>query len=216
MRHYDATYYAKRAREYEVVYSKPERQVDLQYLRERIPTRFAGRSVLEVACGTGYWTQFIAQSARIICATDLTEETLAIARGKNIAASRALFKVADAMALPADLGTFDSAFCGFWWSHLAHAQIDAFIASLHARLVPGATVLLLDNRYVEGSSTPISRRTAEGDTYQLRHLANGSNYDVLKNFPSEEDIRTQLRGRAINVQYTALQYYWLVEYQCAA
>ena len=205
-----------RAREYEAVYSKPERQVDLQCLRERIPARFAGRSVLEVACGTGYWTQYIAQAARTMCATDLAEETLSVAREKDLAESHVRFKVADAMALPADLGMFESVFCGFWWLHLAHAQIDAFIASLHARLVPGATVLLLDNRYVEGSSTPISRRTAEGDTYQLRHLANGSNYDVLKNFPSEEDIRTQLRGRAINVQYTALQYYWLVEYQCAA
>jgi len=41
-------YYAKRAREYEQVYEKPERQRELAWLRERIPKLFARRTVLEV------------------------------------------------------------------------------------------------------------------------------------------------------------------------
>ena len=57
-------YYAKRAREYERVYDKPERQSDLARLHEIVPVMFAGRRVLEIACGTGYWTAPIASPVR--------------------------------------------------------------------------------------------------------------------------------------------------------
>lgn len=49
-----AGYYAARAAEYERIYDKPERQAELQRLRALIPAYLAGRSVLEIACGTGY------------------------------------------------------------------------------------------------------------------------------------------------------------------
>ena len=69
-------YYAKRAREYEQVYEKPERQAELAFLRGRIPLLFAARTVLEVACGTGYWTQHIAKTAKHVHACDINEPVL--------------------------------------------------------------------------------------------------------------------------------------------
>jgi ubiquinone/menaquinone biosynthesis C-methylase UbiE len=47
------SYYADRAREYERIYQKPERQVDLRWLREFVGRTFAGCRVCEIACGTG-------------------------------------------------------------------------------------------------------------------------------------------------------------------
>ena len=73
-------YYARRAAEYERIYVKPERQADLTSLRSRIAALFSGRAVLELACGTGYWTEVIAPHVRSITAIDFAEETLAIAR----------------------------------------------------------------------------------------------------------------------------------------
>jgi demethylmenaquinone methyltransferase/2-methoxy-6-polyprenyl-1,4-benzoquinol methylase len=215
MRHSEPIYYADRAREYELIYSKPERQCDLLRLREDVQVPFSGLSVLEIACGTGYWTQYIARTARSICATDLAKETLAVAREKKLA-STVTFALADAMALPSTLGVFEAGFCGFWWSHVPCTALDVFLTSLHARLVPGATVVMLDNLYVAGSSTPISRRSATGDTYQVRHLSNGSTYEVLKNFPSEGELREQLSSYATDIKYTAYQHYWLLEYRRAA
>src|SRR5687767_6815572 len=78
------TYYSKRAAEYEKIYEKPERKDELEWLRGRIPALFGDRTVLEVACGTGYWTQFIARTAAKVHACDINDSVLEIAREKKI------------------------------------------------------------------------------------------------------------------------------------
>ena len=92
-------YYDRRAAEYEKVYDKPERQHELEWLRTRIPQLLAARTVLEVACGTGYWTQFLARTAYKVHACDINESVLEIAREKDIARGRVDFFKADAVSL---------------------------------------------------------------------------------------------------------------------
>lgn len=205
-------YYRRRAREYEAIYAKPERQGELQFLREHIPGRFAGRRVLEVACGTGYWTVLVARTAASIVAVDAAEEPMRIAMAKDYGERNVRFELADAYALAADLGRFTAALACFWWSHIPLGRIGDFLGSLHPLLEPGARVLLMDNLYVEGNSTPISERDAQGNTYQLRPLADGSSSRVLKNFPGEADLRAALAPHARELSYRALEYYWLLEY----
>ena len=48
-----ARYYALRANEYDAIYMKPERQVDIHLLGDAMASLLEGRSVLELACGTG-------------------------------------------------------------------------------------------------------------------------------------------------------------------
>ena len=206
------SYYRRRAGEYEAIYAKPERQADLARLRERIPARLAGRRVLEVACGTGYWTALVARTAARIVATDAAEEPMRIAQSKDYGGRNVQFELADAYALIPALGTFDGALACFWWSHVPLSSVPEFLASLHGRLEPGARVLLMDNRYVEGSSTPIAERDAEGNTYQLRGLPDGTERRVLKNFPTEAELRSVLGP---TLRYEALEYYWLAEYEVA-
>ena len=206
-------YYRRRADEYEAIYAKPERQADLAWLRKDVPQRLAGRRVLEIACGTGYWTALVAPLAASVVATDMAEEPMAIARAKEYPPGRVRFASADAYDLPETLGRFDGALAMFWWSHIPLAQIGRFLASLHRRLESGARVVVFDNLYIDGSSTPIAERDAEGNTYQLRRLADGSENRVLKNFPSESDLRSALAPHARTFAYRPLEYYWLAEYE---
>jgi demethylmenaquinone methyltransferase/2-methoxy-6-polyprenyl-1,4-benzoquinol methylase len=203
-------YYSKRAAEYEQIYQKPERQHELEWLRGRMPEIFAGRTVLEVACGTGYWTQFIARKARKVHACDINESVLEIAADKPIPKDRVHFFKADAVTLEGVPAGCDAAFAGFWWSHVKKSGIDQFVANLAQRLEPGARVAILDNQYAEGSSTPISRRDAEGNTYQMRHLASGEQYEVLKNFPSSAELAEAVRPVAREAHLETLTYYWLL------
>ena len=84
---------------------------------------------------------------------------------------------------------------------------------LHARLEPGARVVFLDNRYVTGSSTPLSRTDARGNTYQRRRLDDGSIHEVLKNFPTREDSFSVLGPRAANAEWIEYPHYWVLSYE---
>jgi SAM-dependent methyltransferase len=206
-------YYGKRASEYEQIYDKPERQDELEWLRGRIPDLFRDRTVLEVACGTGYWTQFIARKARKVHACDINESVLEIAREKPIPKGRADFFRADAISLEGVPDGCDAAFAGFWWSHVKKSELAVFVKNLAAHLEPGAVVGILDNNFAEGSSTAVSRRDAEGNTYQKRKLANGEEYEVLKNFPTADELRGAVAPIAREAHLENLQYYWLLAFE---
>jgi len=203
-------YYSKRAAEYEQIYQKPERQHELEWLRGRIPAIFRDRTVLEVACGTGYWTQYIARTAAKVHACDINDSVLEIAREKPIPKGRVNFFKADAVSLEGVPAGCDAAFAGFWWSHVKKSELAKFVQNLASKLEPGAVVAILDNQYAEGSSTAILRRDAEGNTYQMRKLANGEEYEVLKNFPGAAELAEALRPVAREAHLESLAYYWLL------
>ena len=121
-----ADYYRRRAAYYERVYHKPERQDDLRAMEAWVAEAFAGRRVLEVACGTGWWTPHGASRARRWLATDVNPETLAVARTKPLPPA-VEFAVADAYALDGIDGEFDAAFAGCWWSHVPLARLPGWI-----------------------------------------------------------------------------------------
>ena len=204
-------YYADRAAEYDLVYEKPERQADLAALRSWLPARFSGARVLEVACGTGYWTQYIAPVATEVVAIDASPETLAFARSRPANAG-VRFLVADAYRLPQDLGAIDAALVAFWFSHVPFTRHREFLAGLASVLAPGAGVVLIDNRYVEGSSTPLCGSDANGNSYQQRRLANGSTHRVLKNFPTQAELCSAVSRVGERFRFTAFDYYWAVEF----
>jgi SAM-dependent methyltransferase len=202
-------YYADRAAEYDEVYRKPERQDDLARLKQLLPLQVAGKRVLEIAAGTGYWTQVLASTAAEIMATDLNAETIAIAAQRDYGPAPVALRTADAYELDSVPGEFDLVFCGFWWSHILRADIPKFLAGVRGRTGPGVQLVLVDNRYVPGSNTPVSRTGPDGDTYQRRSLADGREYEVLKNFPSREQLATDLETAATDLAWTELEYYWV-------
>jgi demethylmenaquinone methyltransferase/2-methoxy-6-polyprenyl-1,4-benzoquinol methylase len=204
-------YYSARAREYDRVYGKPERQADLRSIEQWMVTKFSGRRVLEVACGTGHWTQLIAPAALCIVALDAAPETLEIARHR-VPNNVCLLKD-DAYTLAEVRGSFDAAFAGFWFSHVPLQRRKYFIENLGSVLEPEANVVLLDNKFVSGSSTPIHRTDANGDTFQLRQLDDGSEHEVLKNFPSERELLDLVEGFSDSARAIHWQYYWALEYR---
>jgi ubiquinone/menaquinone biosynthesis C-methylase UbiE len=206
-------YYARRASEYERIYDKEERQPELAWLRNRLPGLFAGRTVLEVACGTGYWTQYIAARARHIYACDINDPVLEIAREKSFPRGNVTFFKGDAFAPDGAAERCDAAFAGFWWSHVRKAEIPRFLRGLATRLQPGALVGILENSFVQGSSTPISRTDAEGNTYQTRRLLSGETHEVLKNFPTPAELADAVRPFASEAHLEDLRYYWLLVFR---
>ena len=202
-----ADYYRLRAGEYEAIYAKPERQAELALLRTWLADAARGRRVLELACGTGYWTAVAAPTARSIDAFDVNDETLGLARAKALPRTR--FAIGDAYA-PAP-GDYDCVLACFWWSHVPLSDLARFMRGVAAAARPGARLIMIDNLYAAGSSTPISRRDGGGNTYQMRALADGSRHEVLKNFPAEAELRAGVVPHSSAIDCGFLRYYWRLQ-----
>lgn len=207
-------YYARRAEEYERVYAGPRWQDDLAVLRPRVAEFAAGRLVLEVACGTGFWTERAAERARGVHATDLNEDTLALARSKTYA-SPVTFERRDAYAPAAREATprFDAGLAGLWLSHVDLARTDEFLRAFHSHLAPGAVVLMFDERATEERPNPPASRTdAAGNRYEMRRLLDGTLFEIVKNLFDCERLEALVRPHAARLTCRELRYFWLLEY----
>ena len=69
-------------------------QEEIAILRSYLHEALAGHDILEIACGTGYWTEVIAHVARSVVATDLSHETLIEAGTKIYPPGRVRFEIA--------------------------------------------------------------------------------------------------------------------------
>jgi SAM-dependent methyltransferase len=204
-----AAYYAARASHYEEIYDKPERQEELVLLQEKVRDTLRGHDVLEIGCGTGYWTAQFAPEAASVLATDINPEVLAVARGKGLPADKVQFALGNAFELNVG-GKYSACFAGFLWSHVKRQEQAGFLEHLREKLGKDTLLVLIDNSYVEGSNTPIARTDLEGNTYQIRRLPNGERYEVLKNFPTDSALRKKLARAVKEIRIVRLEHYWML------
>ncbi len=205
-------YYQERAPIYDRVYEYPERQEDLRFLEDYVRKQFTGLEVLEIAAGTGYWTQFICQTARSVLATDVISDVLDLLMHRKLTGAVETL-VIDAFALAGLARQFDGAFAGLWLSHVPKQNLRAFISGLHSRLRPGARVTFIDNTAVQCRRLPITAEDEFGNTYQDRLLDSGTSYRVLKNFPSRDELLTLVEVISSGAAYIELENFWLFTYK---
>ena len=126
-------YYAERATEYERFYDKPGRQADLAALATTVSDYFEGSRLLELACGTGWWTHHAAQRASSVLGVDINDEVLTIARAKDYPRNNTRLLCADLNSL-SELGeSFDAALVVTHRPPSATRVFDRAIPSLDAR-----------------------------------------------------------------------------------
>jgi SAM-dependent methyltransferase len=207
-------YYDRRAAEYDDIYT-PRDVVhghELGELARALRETLTGRRVLEVACGTGFWTTALAHVAREIVGIDASLPMLAEAREKGFPPSVRLLE-GDAYDLAFAGDGFDGALAMFWLSHVPRRRLGDFLGGLHSRLVPGARVFFADNVYVPGVGGQLSGPDENGDTFKLRSLADGSRHRVVKNYFSEEELRDLFTPHAQEIVLWRGRNFWSASYR---
>lgn len=205
------SYYNDRAQEYEKVYLNPDEQEDLLKAETVFQDLFSKKTVLEIACGTGYWTKRIAETATSVLATDVNESVIEIAREKRMN-NNVTFAVADMYSFTPDK-KFEGVFGGFIWSHILLQDLDKFIDKVRSFLKPDGIIVFIDGNAVEGTNHDLKKITKtdeQGNTYQTRKLENGTSHLVLKNFPTKDFLFKKLSRIATDINFINTEYYWLV------
>jgi ubiquinone/menaquinone biosynthesis C-methylase UbiE len=143
--------------------------------------------VIEVACGTGWWTRILSESANSIVATDLGEEVMKIAKEKEYGCP-VTFKKEDAYDLSFQDSSFDGGLAFSWFSHIPLNLIDSFLTEFHRVLGKSSRVFIADNVYVQGIGGELERKEGDPNTYKIRFLKDGGVFTIVKNYYSVEDL----------------------------
>lgn len=168
---------------------------------KRVEDDIVDKDVLEIACGTGNWTQVLSKRARLVVATDINEAYLIEAKRKPYQKDNVVFKVADAYTLDGIDRKFNLAFASDFWSHVPKWKIKSFVETLHSKLLPSSEVIMIDMLRRPELDKMFSHIDQEGNVIQNRTLPNGKRYHVVKNFPEEKELLDCLKGYGININY---------------
>lgn len=195
-------YYAERADVYDETAGYQD--IEAEKLREPIKARyrelFQGKNVLEIACGSGYWTEVLGGVAESVLAFDVNEVILsrAVTRCRGLASVQ--FRIGDAYTFFGMPTGFDAAVAIWWWSHIPKGDIRQFLKALHGALAPGAMVMFVDQLPYEGA-----KRTTDagGNTLEHRELPGRRSFNIVKNFPTEAELRDALADFGEDIRYTA-------------
>lgn len=206
-------YYQERTPVYDRVYSYPERQADLRQLEIYIPEQFKNLEVIEIAAGTGYWTQFLSQKAKSVYATDITKEALSLINSRELVLNNVSTEVLDVYSITRK-NHYEGLFAGLWYSHVLLSDLPKFYKSIHKCLAPGATVLFIDNSLAQCDRLPITFTDESGNTFQDRILDSGKTHRILKNFPKKEHLISSAVKYGRDFIYKEFGNYWLFQYTC--
>jgi demethylmenaquinone methyltransferase/2-methoxy-6-polyprenyl-1,4-benzoquinol methylase len=197
-------YYAKRAPEHDYFMGyrgNKEMERLLGPMIEWFEDDVRGKDVLEIACGTGNWTQVLAKRARSVVATDVNKTIIKIARTKTYDNDRVRFQVADAYNLEKIDGSFNAAFAADWWSHIPRAALRPFVTGLKDRLRPRSRVVIIDMLSNERLNRWFSHYDDDGNLIHKRDFPDGEVFEVVKNFPTELELLEVLSGLADDIEY---------------
>jgi len=136
--------------------------------------------VVELACGTGLWTEKLAAHADRIAAIDSSLEAIELARERT-AEARVEYLQADLFAWEPER-SYDVCFFAFWLSHVPDERFASFWEKVRRALEPGGRVFFVDSAPSERASAVDHKLQASGEQTMRRRLANGSEYRIVKHW----------------------------------
>lgn len=146
--------------------------------------------VLDMACGTGYWTERLCRMAHSVTALDGSREML------DRIGERGLGNVD---TIQADLfrwnppTQWDGAFMAHWLAHVPEERLAAFWGVVDAAVLPGGHVVVVDVTEAE-KRIEEDVRDDNGVPLTRRRLKDGRKFDVVKKYWEPEQLLAQLQN----------------------
>lgn len=163
--------------------------------------------VLELAGGTGWWTERLARTADRLTVVDSSLEAIDRNRAR-VGRADVSYVVADLFAWRPGR-TYDVVFFSFWLSHVPRSRLDSFWSFVGSCLKPGGRVFLIDNRDdpLPGSDTKDPYVVEYASDLHVRRLDDGSEYRVVKVKYEPEELATLLEREGWRAQIAATRWF---------
>ncbi|HEX5158534.1 MAG TPA: class I SAM-dependent methyltransferase [Ktedonobacterales bacterium] len=164
--------------------------------------------VLELASGTGLWTQRLVATARTLTAVDSSPEVHAVNR-ERLGGAAVRYEEADLFRWQPDR-QYNTIFFSFWLSHVPPERLESFWSMVRAALAPGGRVFFVDALYEE-TSTAKNHQLEGPDAHAVtRRLNDGQEYRIVKVFYRPEMLTEQLTawGWQARIERTHTYFYY--------
>jgi ubiquinone/menaquinone biosynthesis C-methylase UbiE len=205
-----AKYFALVGEGVEDKYLEPDMDEDIDDMSIHLGNLLAGHTVLELGCGSGFWTEVVAESAQAVTALDINANLVDIARERGMPEGKVSFRVADALDLPEDIGKFTAVLVSFLWSHLNKKEQEQLLATLKKRLGKDVLLVILDDSFVEGFSEMIARTDADGTTYEILTTPEGERFEVPKSYQADSALRKRLGNVGKEIKIERVEFFWIL------
>jgi len=164
-------------------------------------------SVLELAGGTGWWTERLARTADRLTVVDSSPEVLALNQ-KRVGRPEVNYVVADLFDWHAD-SHYDVVFFSFWLSHVPRSRFGEFWSLLHSCLAPSGRAFLIDNRNdSQPESTVKDPFVIKYETdLHLRRLRDGSEYRVVSVMYEPGELQSLIEAEGWKAEMQATRWF---------
>ena len=176
-------------------------------IRSRLEAMAPHGRVLELACGTGWWTEQLARHADSITAVDASPEVIAL-NVERVASSLVRYEIADLFTWqPTE--QYDLVFFSFWLSHVPEDRFASFWSTVRDALAPGGRVFFIDSIYIQSSTAHDQvLQSSEAVTMQ-RRLNDGREFRIVKVYYPPPDLARRLRSLGWSTDVDATASYFL-------
>jgi ubiquinone/menaquinone biosynthesis C-methylase UbiE len=191
-------YYRAQAPEYDEVTENTE-ELKEAYARAKELLQRMGpyEQVLELACGTGTWTQVLLPIAHDITAIDAAPEMLAIARQK-LGNAHVSYQQADVFQWEPKQ-EYDLVFFANWLSHVLPKDLNAFLRKVSRAVRPGGHLVMIDQSAPTSEDREIMTEGEGGSLFAHRSLRNGEAFTIVKVFYEVTSLQERLTALRFEV-----------------
>ncbi|HEY1352711.1 MAG TPA: class I SAM-dependent methyltransferase [Ktedonobacteraceae bacterium] len=160
------------------------------------------RQVVELACGTGIWTQILLQMSEQITALDAAPEMLAIARQKT-GEARVSYRQTDLFQWEPEQ-TYDLAFFANWLSHVPPGKLEAFLSRVAGAVRQNGHLVMIDQFAPMPEDLAIMKKGEDATMYAQRSLKNGDLFTIIKVFYEPAPLQEMLTALHFEVTLSRL------------
>jgi ubiquinone/menaquinone biosynthesis C-methylase UbiE len=188
--------------------------------QEEVRSAFAaldwGGDVLELAGGTGIWTEWLASRARQITILDGSLEMIAVNSVRLEAGgfrSKAAYRQVDLFTWQPER-QYDGLFMGYFLSHVPADRRESFLATVASALRPGGVLGLIDGRRDARSTSPDQPPPGPESDVTMRRLNDGRTFQIVKRFDEPESLAAELDHHGIDAEVRVTAVHFLYATGC--
>lgn len=164
------------------------KEVDI--IKQDLQQIVQAEEILELACGTGIWTQELLKIGQKITAIDASEEVIEINRSK-LNSQKVEYHQIDLFAWEPHT-EYDLVFFSFWLSHVPPELLKPFLLKVYKSVRVGGQVFIVDSRFEPTSTANNHILNDDSSIYKSRKLNDGQEFKIVKVFYQQDELQKHL------------------------